>query len=98
MDAEKAEFLTLSCPLLLNGIVACFWLVQLIPLKKAWCFHMERKVTLGFFPCHLSLSLTIVIYSVVQEVPLDFVESGQGTKKTEEKDSACLSFKIVRGW
>lgn len=56
---------------------------------------MARKVSLGFFPCHLSLSLTIVIYSVVQEVPLEFVESG--AKKMEEKESTCLSFTIVRG-
>lgn len=34
-----------------------------------------------FFPCHLNWSLTIVVYSVVQEGPLELVESGQGTKK-----------------
>lgn len=98
VDAEKAELLTLSYPLLLNGTVACCYLAQLIPLKKAWCCWMDRKISLGFFSCHLSLSLTIVIYSVVQEAPLEVVKSGQSSKKIEEKDSSCLTFKIVRGW
>lgn len=46
---------------------------------------MDKKVSLGFFPCHLSLSLTIVTYSVVKEGPLEFVKSGQGTKKLRKR-------------
>lgn len=48
-------------------------------------FHMDRKASLGFFPCHLSLSLTIVIYAVVQEGPLEFVESDMVLKKLSKR-------------